>query len=355
MSQQIFAPRVARSLFSLRRYLIFFLFIAFVVSACFLLFLRTMHFESTNLARSALLTLGNVILLSFACSVFDGIRHKKTVEEPVRRILQATHQLTQGDFSARIQPLHESGEMNELDLIIHDFNKMAEELSGLETLRTDFVANVSHELKTPLAVMQNYAVMLQAPNLPDAQRMEYARAVADGSRRLSELITNILRLNKLENQNIYPDAKSYNLGEQLRECILAQESMWERKNIQMEIDIDDVIVEADGELLSLVWNNLLSNAIKFTDEGGTITVKAKEEAEWMMVSVTDTGCGMNAETGRHIFEKFYQGDGSHGTQGNGLGLALVKRAIEITGGEISVQSALGVGSTFVVRLPKTRD
>ena len=355
MSRQIFVPHVARSLFSPRRYLVFFCFIGFVVTVSFILFLRTMHFESTDWTRSALLTLGNVMLLSFVCSVFDGVRHKRTVEEPVRRILQATHQFTQGDFSVRIQPLHESGEMNELDLIIYDFNKMAEELSGLETLRTDFVANVSHELKTPLAVMQNYAVMLQTPDLPEAQRIEYARAIADGSYRLSELITNILRLNKLENQNIYPDAKPYNLGEQLRECILAQESVWERKNIQMEIDIDDVMVEADGELLSLVWNNLLSNAIKFTDEGGTITVKVKEEKEWMKVSVADTGCGMNAETGRHIFEKFYQGDGSHGTQGNGLGLALVKRAIDITGGEISVQSTLGVGSTFVVRLPKTHD
>lgn len=346
------SKKVHRSLFLARRYVIFFLLISFVVTSSFLLFLHTLGITITDMRSSAVITFCNVMFLSLLFTLCDSVRHIYMVERPMERILQATQRLTQGDFSARIQPLHGLELMNEFDVIIADFNKMAEELSSIETLRTDFIASVSHELKTPLAVMQNYATMLQAPNLTEAQRVEYTRAIADASRRLSELITNILRLNKLENQNIFPDVTQYNLGEQLRECVLALEDSWEKKNLQLEIAIDDVQVEADAELLTLVWNNLLSNAIKFTDDGGAIAVTVTETGRWEVVSIADTGCGISAEVGQHIFEKFYQGDSSHATQGNGLGLALVKRIVNIIGGEISVESAVGVGSTFTVRLPK---
>ncbi len=346
------SKKVHRSLFLARRYVIFFLLISFVVTSSFLLFLHTLGITITDMRSSAVITFCNVMFLSLLFTLCDSVRHIYMVERPMERILQATQRLTQGDFSARIQPLHGLELMNEFDVIIADFNKMAEELSSIETLRTDFIASVSHELKTPLAVMQNYATMLQAPNLTEAQRVEYTRAIADASRRLSELITNILRLNKLENQNIFPDVTQYNLGEQLRECVLALEDSWEKKNLQLEIAIDDVQVEADAELLTLVWNNLLSNAIKFTDDGGAIAVTVTETGRWAVVSIADTGCGISAEVGQHIFEKFYQGDSSHATQGNGLGLALVKRIVNIIGGEISVESAVGVGSTFTVRLPK---
>ena len=346
------SKKVHRGLFSARRYVIFFLLISFVVTSSFLLFLHTLGITITDMRSSAVITFCNVMFLSLLFTLCDSVRHIYMVERPMERILQATQRLTQGDFSARIQPLHGLELMNEFDVIIADFNKMAEELSSIETLRTDFIASVSHELKTPLAVMQNYATMLQAPNLTEAQRVEYTRAIADASRRLSELITNILRLNKLENQNIFPDVTQYNLGEQLRECVLALEDSWEKKNLQLEIAIDDVQVEADAELLTLVWNNLLSNAIKFTDDGGAIAVTVTETGRWAVVSIADTGCGISAEVGQHIFEKFYQGDSSHATQGNGLGLALVKRIVNIIGGEISVESAVGVGSTFTVRLPK---
>ena len=329
-------PKIGRSLFSPRRYLIFFLLIAFVVTTCFLLFLHFLEIRAEDVHKAALLTFGNVLLLSFLGATFDGIRQK----------------YTRGDFSARIEQRQDPLRHNEFDVIIADFNKMAEELSGIETLRTDFIASVSHELKTPLAVMQNYATLLQAPDLPEEKRIEYGRAIAEASRRLSELITNILRLNKLENQTIFPDSIRFNLGEQLRECVLSLEDVWEQKELELDIDIDDVMLNGDPELLTLVWNNLLSNAMKFTGPGGFIGVTVKEEEQWAVVSVRDTGCGMTAETGRHIFEKFYQGDSSHSSQGNGLGLALVKRVIDIMNGEISVESAPGVGSVFTVRLPK---
>ena len=344
--------QIGRSLFSPRRYLIFFLLIAFVVTACFLLFLHFMEIRAEDVHKAAILTFGNVLLLSLLGATFDGIRQKYTVAKPVRQILDATQRLTRGDFSVRIEQRQDPLRRNEFDIIIADFNKMAEELSGIETLRTDFITSVSHELKTPLAVMQNYATLLQTPDLPEEKRIEYGRAIADASRRLSELITNILKLNKLENQTIFPNTVSYNLGEQLRECVLSVEELWEQKQLELDIDIDDVMLEADEELLTLVWNNLISNAIKFTQPGGTIGVTVKENEYWAIVTVRDNGCGMTAETGRHIFEKFYQGDSSHSSQGNGLGLALVKRVIDIMNGEISVESALGVGSAFTVRLPK---
>ncbi len=342
--------RVSRSLFSLRNYLTFFVQISFIVTCCFLSFLQTMDFEAVDIHRSAIITFGNVLFLSLLCTAADGLRRKIIVERPVKRILKATQELTQGDFSARIAPLHSLDGMNEFDAIIQDFNKMAQELSGIETLRTDFIASVSHELKTPLAVMQNYAALLQTPGLSEDERISYAKAIAEASRRLSELITNILRLSKLENQQIFPESAPYNLGEQLRKCLLGFEDLWEQKELMIETDIDDITVRADQELLSLVWNNLFSNAIKFTPPGGKITVSLKRIAHLTVVKVADTGCGISPETGAHIFDKFYQGDPAHAVQGNGLGLALVKRIMDIQNGEITVESTPGRGSTFTVKL-----
>ena len=237
------------------------------------------------------------------------------------------------------------------DAIISNLNKMTRELGSLETLRTDFVANVSHELKTPLAVISNYATMLQLPELAEAERMEYARAIYQASRNLADMVSNILKLNKLENQQIFPETEEFDLAAQLCECVLNFEDILEKKRIHLEADLPDTFaIKADPELLALVWNNLLSNAMKFTPEGGTIRVSLAREGDLALIAVSDTGRGMTAEQGKHIFEKFYQTDTSHGTLGNGLGLALVKRVIDITGSSITVQSAPGRGSTFTVRL-----
>lgn len=230
-------------------------------------------------------------------------------------------------------------------------NRMTEELSGVETLRTDFIANVSHELKTPLSVIQNYGTLLQSKELSEEKRLEYAKSITNSSRKLADLITNILKLNRLENQQIYPKRNKYNLSEQLCECLLQFENVWEKSQIQIDTDLDeDVMVNGDMELLNIVWNNLFSNAFKFTEYGGNVSVCLKSDREFAIVKVSDTGCGMPPEVGKHIFDKFYQGDTSHATEGNGLGLALVKRIIDIIGGEISVSSTLGVGSTFTVKL-----
>lgn len=344
---------------ALRQYFIFFLLMAFVISCSTMLFVSTMRdtmgitLTDKDVAIAAKLTFANVLFLASIITLIDGLRRKLTVERPVRRIIEAAEKITAGDFSARIEPLHFS-DMNRFNDIIHHFNIMAQELSGTETLRTDFIANVSHELKTPLAVMQNYGAMLQQPGILEAQRMEYAKSITDACRRLASLITNILKLNKLENQQIFPIAEEYDLSEQLCESLLQFENTWEKKGIQVEADIaEDVRIRADAELLSLVWNNLLSNAFKFTPEGGEVSVSLQSNAEHAIVRVSDTGCGISPEVGEHIFEKFYQGDTSHASQGNGLGLALVKRVVDILHGEIAVESVLGQGSTFTVKIRRS--
>ena len=341
----------------INNYLVFFLMVAFVITCCMTLFITILSkslgvdFTADNINVAAKLTFGNVVLLSLIFTIIDAARRRATVEMPVRKILKAAEQIMAGDFSVRISPIGKLGQYNEFDEIIDCFNKLAKELGSVETLRTDFIANVSHEMKTPLAVMQNYGTLLQTPGLSEEQRMEYAKGVTDGARRMADMMTNILKLNRLENQQIFPQAAVFDLGEQLCECLLQFENVWEQNNIEIVTDIqDEVQVKGDQELLSLVWNNLLSNAFKFTEPGGWITVSLKEEAGQAVVKIQDTGCGMTPEVGAHIFEKFYQGDTSHSVQGNGLGLALVKRVVDITQGEIGVESTLGKGSTFTVKL-----
>ena len=346
-----------RFLRGLNHYIVFFLMVAFLVTCCIMLFARTLMdslgivLTGENLGTAAKLTFANVILLSVLFTVFDTIRRKLTVERTAKRIAEAARRIVAGDFSVRVErPSRFSNDEHFFEMI-DCFNQMAGELAGVETLRTDFISNVSHEMKTPLAVMQNYGTLLQAPGLTDEQRIEYAQGITGSSRRLADMVTNILKLNKLENQQIFPHAEKYDLGEQLCESLLQYESVWERESIDIETDIAmDVLVSADRELLSLVWNNLLSNAFKFTPQGGTVSVTLAATEHHAIVSVRDTGCGMSAETGAHIFEKFYQGDTSHATRGNGLGLALVKRVVDIVHGEISVESKLGSGTTFTVKI-----
>ena len=336
---------------NLKRYLIFFMLVSFTVTASSILLLSTMKFDINDIKHNWFYILGNTFFITFLFWAADGARRKITIDKPVSQITSSLNEITKGNFSVRIPELKSVTGYNEFNPIIRQINLMTEELSSVETLKTDFISNVSHEIKTPLSVIQNYSTMLQSPNLTEEERMQYARSITAASRRLSELITNILKLNKLENQQIYPEIKKYNLSEQLCECLLAFEEIWEKKEIEIAAEIDDeIFISADKELLSLVWNNLFSNAVKFTEPGGTVSLHLRREQDCATVEIADTGCGMSAETIHHIFDKFYQGDTSHSTQGNGLGLALVRRVIDITGGSITVSSTPGVGSIFTVRL-----
>jgi len=341
----------------LNHYFIFFLLVSFVITCCTMLFVSILAYTldisltDENISAAAKLTFWNVALLSLIFTVIDGIRRKVTVDRPVKNIIDAAERIIQGDFSVRIKPQSRFGTDETFNRVIDCFNKMAEELGSVETLRLDFIANVSHEMKTPLAVMQNYGTLLQSPDLSEEKRIEYAKGITDGSRRLADMMTNILKLNRLENQQIYPQVKEFDLGEQLCECLLQYENVWEKAEIEIETDIaENVKVKADAELLSHVWNNLFSNAFKFTSSGGKVAVSLTATDHHAIVKVSDTGCGMSPDVGAHIFEKFYQGDTSHSSQGNGLGLSLVKRVVDIMHGEIRVESSVGKGSTFTVKI-----
>lgn len=277
---------------------------------------------------------------------------QKAYEEPMHKLAQATEKVARGDFSIYIPPQHNSDRLDYMDVMLADFNRMVEELGSIETLKTDFFSNVSHEIKTPLAVIQNNAELLRMEALTQTQR-EYADTIYQSSRRLSDLITNILKLNKLEKQTIAPDTQVYDVCAQLAQCALGFEEAWEQKDLEFEADMEDHgEITADPALMELVWNNLFSNAVKFTEPGGSITLTQRSDGVNIYVSVSDTGCGMSPETQKHIFDKFYQGDTSHATAGNGLGLALAMRVLQLNDFQIAVTSAPGKGSTFTVTMPK---
>lgn len=291
-------------------------------------------------------------IVAAGITIYTRKRIKNTYEIPLHSMAEATGKVAKGDFSVYVPALHTADKLDYLDVMILDFNKMVEELGSIETLKTDFVSNVSHEMKTPIAVIKNCAEMLQMGQITEEAKVEYAETIENAAERLSNLISNILKLNKLENQSIMPELRDYDICRQLSECILQFEERWDEKELALETRIEDkAMVRADADLLELVWNNLISNAIKFTEKGGSVTISQTSDEDRMIVAVSDTGCGIAEENINHIFDKFYQGDTSHSKEGNGLGLAMVKRILELMDGDIQVVSEEGKGSTFTVTLP----
>ncbi|MDX6152698.1 HAMP domain-containing sensor histidine kinase [Marinococcus sp. PL1-022] len=309
------------------------------------------HQENPTFFNVEFLILGNLVFISLLMSLVDSLRRKYTIGLPVKKILNALDKMSKGNFEIFISPIH-TKRVNEFDEIIDGINRMTEELAKLETLRTDVISNVSHEIKTPLAIIQNYATLQQSSALSEAERIRNAQTIVDATNRLSRMITNILKLNKLENQEIYPTAEEYNLSEQLRCNVLYFEESLTEKNITVETEIENSFIACDKDLLDIVWSNLISNAIKFTNYGGVITVSLYDQRNSIEVLIKDTGSGIDHETGKHIFEKFYQGNHNSIHQGNGLGLAMVKKVIDILKGDINVTSEVGVGTTFKVKIKK---
>lgn len=292
------------------------------------------------------------LLLAGLYTFITRCQVRRKYDRPMRQLADATRKVANGDFSVYIKPIHTADRADYLDVMIEDFNKMVAELGSIETLKTDFFSNVSHEIKTPLSVIQNYVEMMQNPDLTKEQRDGYMSTALQAVKRLSELITNLLRLNKLEKQSIRPEPEPYDLCRQLCDCMLNFESVWEAKGLKVDVDIEDsAVIVADASLMELVWNNLLSNAMKFTEPGGSVFLRQTSSEDEVTVTVSDTGCGMEEETLKHIFDKFFQGDTSHSTEGNGLGLSLALRVLQLTGATISAESTPGEGSSFVVRIP----
>lgn len=268
----------------------------------------------------------------------------KTAEE----ISRATKAVAKGDFSIR---LNEKTSVSEFREMASNFNIMVKELENTEMLRKDFVENVSHEFKTPLAAIEGYTTLLQRKDLSDEKRAEYISKILFSTHRLNSLTGNILLLSRLENQEVEISKKEFCLDENIRESILLLEEKWSEKSLDLDIQLCPCRYYGSEELLSQVWTNIIGNAVKFVPRSGAIAIKLFFHQNNAVIMISDSGPGMNEETMKRVFEKFYQGDSSRSTGGNGLGLALAKRIIDLHGGEIIVQSEEGKGTAFTMRLP----
>ena len=287
-----------------------------------------------------------ILLMLFILTLAAGMGRSKL--KPMDDLVHAMHSVSQGDFSVRVDAENVPGDMGEL---AGSFNDMAAELGSLEMFRKDFINNFSHEFKTPIVSIRGFAKQLEREDLTDAQRREYLDIIVNESDRLANMASNVLLLSKLENQNIVTDKADYRLDEQLRRCVLLLEKQWTEKSLEPDVELEAVIYRGNEEMMNHVWVNLLGNAIKFSPEGAPLTVRLHREDTEAVCEVRDSGPGMDEDTRRRVFEKFYQGDNAHATQGNGLGLSLVKRIVDLCGGTVEVHSTPGKGSSFIVRLP----
>lgn len=302
--------------------------------------------QTVNLLRTAFFRVTFTVLVGlgilFVCAFFAGGH----IVQPLTHLSAAMRQVKKGDFSVRLP----QGKDNELGQLMSTFNQMVAELGSIEYLQKDFISNVSHEFKTPIASIAGFAKLLKSDALSPEEKAEYTDIIISESQRLSHLSENLLRLSKLENQVRLKDVTPFPLDEQLRTAVLLLEPMWAKKDILWELDLDEITCHGEADLLNQVWLNLLSNAIKFSKEGGAVSVKLYQ-TDRIKVRIEDHGIGMTAEVMARIFDKFYQGDPSHASEGNGLGLPLVKRIVELSGGEIKVKSVQNEGSVFTVTLP----
>ena len=269
---------------------------------------------------------------------------------PLDDLVAATKRISAGDFSVRVD---RKTRVKEIGLLVDNFNSMAGELEGTEIFRSDFINNFSHEFKTPIVSIRGFAKQLQSDDLTDIEKKKYAEIIVCESERLSNMATNVLLLTKLENQELIGEKKPYSLDEQIRKCVLLFEKEWEEKNLDIDIELDEIEYNGNEELMSHIWINLIGNALKYTPEGGTLSLRASAREKEAAITVSDNGMGMSDDVLKRIFDKFYQGDGSHSGSGNGLGLSLVKRIVELCQGKINVESEVGNGTKFTVSLPLT--
>lgn len=350
-SRQPRDERVKSTHFSIKGYLITYFVLLVLSAGQWLIYSEYIEFD-TMPAEYIFGMLGYWALVS---AVFILITHgqiRSKFDAPMRKLSRAAKKVAEGDFSVYLEPPHTSDHYDYVDAMYMDFNKMVEALGSIETLTNDFIANVSHEIKTPLAIIQNYAAALQKGNLPEHERGEYSGTIIAACQKLNTLVANILRLNKLDNQDMALPEKPYDVCKQLCDCALQFEGLWEEKGVTFTAELEDrAMVRADAGMLEIVWHNLLSNALKFTEPGGRVILSQTSDDDSITVSVSDTGCGMDKGTMRRIFDKFYQGDTSRSGEGNGLGLALACRVVDKLGGSLRVESEAGKGSTFTATIP----
>ena len=291
-----------------------------------------------------------VLLISILSGAAIAVGLSKIFVSPMMKLGDAMRKVAGGDFSVRLDCTSKIRDVRE---VYGSFNTMVKELGNTETLQTDFVSNVSHEFKTPINAIEGYASLLQDSQLTDEQKNAYIDKIIFNTRRLSDLVGNILLLSKVNNQTISLKASTFRLDEQVRQSILALENKWEKKEIEFDIDLDEIEYTGYENLLSHVWLNLIDNAVKFSPQNGQIRIRLKQLAGSVTFSIWDNGLPIpEADIGR-IFNKFYQGDNSHASEGNGLGLALVRKIVAAAHGTINVTSSEDAGTEFVVALPNS--
>lgn len=296
-----------------------------------------------------IITAVSIAIATFFTAILGMMIHSYI--SPIRNLVDATQQVAKGDFTIKLNESYKDGEVKNMNIA---FNKMVRELNSIETLRNDFIVNVSHEFKTPLATIEGYATLLQESNISDNERFEYTTMILESSKQLSSLSGNILKLSKLETQEIITEENYFYLDEQLRQALLFLENNWSKKNIDIDMDLTTTHYYGNEDLLMQVWLNIFGNAIKFTPDNGTIATSLKSADDGIYVSISDTGIGMSDKVKKRVFEKFYQGDSSRNFEGNGLGLTLVKRIIDLCGCGITVESEVNKGSTFTIFLPHNK-
>lgn len=302
----------------------------------------------TPLEATSIPALIFVLILSTVIGTAFAFLFSWKIFAPITTLDRALRKVAAGDFSVQLEY---DGRIDVIRNIYEDFNLMTRELGTMETLRSDFVSNVSHEFKTPISAIEGYAMLLQDPTQSSEEQAECADKILYNAHRLSDLVGNILLISRVENQNMPFEKKSYRLDEQIREAIVLLEPKWAEKEIDFDVDLQNIeYLGAQGPLYH-VWSNLIGNAIKFSSPGGLIRIRLYRESDSIVFSVEDTGPGISKEDQSRIFEKFYQADASHKSEGNGLGLALARKILDVIGGTIGVYSALGEGAVFTVRLP----
>ena len=303
-------------------------------------------FDVTN-STTAMVLLCIAVAIAAVAAVLSMLM-SRVILAPVTRLSEASRQIARGEFGLN---LTYDGTIPEFQDTYQSFNTMAKELSAIETLRSDFIANVSHEFKTPLTAIEGYAMLLQDHELPQKEQAECAEKILQSAGRLSTLVSNILMLTKLEQQTDRVEKAPFWLDEQLRQVMVGLEPLWGAKDLELDLELEPLRYNGSEDLLYHVWSNLLSNAVKFSPQGAVLSVRLEKREKSAVFTVTDRGPGMTADVQRHIFDKFYQGDHSRRQEGSGLGLPLAKRITQLCGGTISVQSQPGQGSTFTVTLP----
>jgi len=296
------------------------------------------------------ISIPNLIWIVFVSIIVGGIVMSfisKRLITPLTNLSSAMNRVAEGDFETQIET---ESRLEAIQDIYTNFNLMVKELGATETLQTDFVSNVSHEIKTPITAIDGYATLLQNTENIDEVENEYIEKILFNTKRLSELVSNILLLSKVDNKAIQAKKTTYRLDEQIRQSIVLLEPKWSAKEIDFDVDLDEIEYTGDESLMFHVWNNLIDNAIKFSPENGLVRMSLKRTDEKIIFTIEDEGCGISDEEKKHIFNKFYQSDSSHKAEGNGLGLALVKNILNLCGGEISVTDGKNGGARFEVVL-----